>query len=86
LDYRYIDKEIEITLNEKTYKVLLYIADEEFINENLKPYTWYKNLVIEGCIKNNFPKDYITLLKNVPSKIENNEKRKQKWIELLKEN
>lgn len=85
MDYRYIDKEIEITLNEKTYKVLLYIADEEFINENLKPYTWYKNLVIEGCIENNFPKDYITLLKNVPSKIENNEKRKQKWIELLKE-
>jgi hypothetical protein len=41
-------------------KVLTYIADDEHIDDSLKPYTWYKELVLAGAGEHNLPIAYVT--------------------------
>lgn len=40
-------------------KVLIYIAISDYINDNLMPYSWYKDIVISGCIEHRLPSEYI---------------------------
>lgn len=36
-----------------------YIADREQVDEALRPYEWYKRLVVAGAREHGFPPDYI---------------------------
>jgi hypothetical protein len=40
-------------------KVLTYIASPDFIDGMLKPYTWYKDLVLSGGKEHHLPASYI---------------------------
>ena len=40
-------------------KVLTYIASNEAIDDNLKPYSWYKEHVLAGGEEHGLPQDYI---------------------------
>ena len=52
-----------------------YVAEQSHIDDSLLPYSWYKELVLAGCEKFNFPKDYIDFLKAIPVTEDSNEKR-----------
>lgn len=41
-------------------KVLTYLATPNYIDESLKPYDWYKDLVLAGCREHGLPPEYIT--------------------------
>lgn len=41
-------------------KVLTYLADAEHIDDSLKPYAWYKELVLAGAGEHDLPIDYVT--------------------------
>jgi len=40
-------------------KVLTYLADAERVDDSLKPYAWYKDLVLAGAREHNLPTSYI---------------------------
>lgn len=40
-------------------KVLTYLAHTDYIDNDLKPYTWYKALVMAGAAEQHLPADYI---------------------------
>lgn len=40
-------------------KVLTYVADSEHIDDGLKPYTWYKELVLAGAAEHYLPAEYV---------------------------
>ncbi|MGH6964303.1 MAG: gamma-glutamylcyclotransferase family protein [Phenylobacterium sp.] len=40
-------------------KVLTYLATPDHIDDSLKPYGWYKDLVLAGATEHGLPKDYI---------------------------
>ena len=50
----------EITVN-------TYVADKDKINDSLKPYDWYKALVVFGALEHRFPIDYINNIRTVES-------------------
>jgi gamma-glutamylcyclotransferase (GGCT)/AIG2-like uncharacterized protein YtfP len=39
-----------------------YIADPDAIDDGLKPYTWYKRLVVEGARTHQLPSTYVELI------------------------
>jgi len=53
--------EIEVVLesDQGTVTAFMYVADNKYIRKNLKPYTWYKQFVLEGARLNGFPAPYV---------------------------
>lgn len=46
---------------------LTYIAAPTHIDESLKPYTWYKELVLLGCKAHGFPTVYRDFIHSIPA-------------------
>ncbi|MFQ6006886.1 MAG: gamma-glutamylcyclotransferase family protein [Woeseia sp.] len=44
---------------------LTYIAADTHIDEALRPYSWYKELVLAGCESLGFPEGYVTMIQNI---------------------
>jgi hypothetical protein len=40
-------------------KVLTYLASPAYIDDNLKPYAWYKDFVLAGARKHCLPSEYL---------------------------
>ncbi|KAF2518639.1 gamma-glutamylcyclotransferase [Flavobacterium salilacus subsp. salilacus] len=67
------------------HKAQVYIANEESIIENLYPYDWYKELVLRGAIKNEFPMEYIAKIDLFKSTIDPDRKRRDKNLKILED-
>lgn len=51
---------------EQEIRCLCYIStDEKYLDNNLKPFNWYKEMCIFGAKEHNLPPDYILLLEKV---------------------
>lgn len=67
----------------KEEEMFAYVADESVIDDSLKPYTWYKDLVVCGAREHSFPEDYIRKIESVPAKQDTNIARDEKHRKLL---
>jgi hypothetical protein len=54
--------------DDKELQVRTYIADPRMIDENLKPYSWYKDFVLRGAVEHRLPSEYIeSRIRSVPA-------------------
>lgn len=58
--YGYTDNIITIKYSGRQYEAFTYTAQPSYIVDNLKPYDWYKQLVLLGAQYLEFPDDYIS--------------------------
>jgi hypothetical protein len=59
-------------------KVRTYIADPAAIDDNLKPYSWYKEFVLAGAEELQLPSDYIDrYVRTVAAETDTNPKREK---------
>ena len=65
--YGYIEKTITLEYNGAEYNCFTYIAEPLHIVDRLKPYHWYKKLVVEGAKYLKFPDYYIASIEAVKS-------------------
>ena len=65
--YGYIDNQIMLKHNENEYTCFTYLAQQTHIADNLKPYHWYKKLVILGAQYLEFPNSYISSIEAIES-------------------
>jgi gamma-glutamylcyclotransferase len=65
------------------YECFVYLAYAEHIDEKLKPYHWYRDLVIQGARYLGFPEAYIQQLANVSSVDDPDQSRQQQHTYLL---
>lgn len=65
--YGYVDKEITLEHNGDEHTCFTYIAQQSYIVGSLKPYHWYKKLVIMGARYLDFPSYYISSIEAVES-------------------
>ena len=59
LGYGYNQVEVVLERGEGTVAAFVYVADNEHIDAALKPYSWYKALVLEGARQQGLPESYI---------------------------
>ena len=47
------------------HRVFLYVADGSYIDDSLRPYTWYKALVVAGAHHHRLPPSYVKHIESV---------------------
>ena len=78
--YGYRSKEIKIV---GFGTCITYIAEDSYIDDSLKPYTWYKELVLAGCEKLELPKAYMDQIRHIDADIDLDKQRNAKYMELV---
>jgi gamma-glutamylcyclotransferase len=78
----YIDIPIRLHHNSREYPCFTYFAQKTYMADNLKPYHWYKQLVVLGCKYLKFPDYYISFVEAVES-IDDPDFGRRKEMELL---
>jgi gamma-glutamylcyclotransferase len=79
----YNRKNIEVSINDNITEVYTYIAHPNYIDKNLKPFTWYKNLVVLGGNFHKFPKSYINRIDSYSSVKDSDSNRQDKYDALI---
>jgi gamma-glutamylcyclotransferase len=83
--FGYIESQIALTYDGYEYPCFTYLAQQSHVDDNLKPYHWYKKLVILGAQYLEFPSAYISSIEAVES-IEDLDPRRRIENETLIEN
>ncbi len=73
-----------VVLNKAEYTVFYYAAVDSYINNNLRPYHWYKELVILGAKFHNLPDKYLMQVNAVESAEDTDHTRYHRHIQLIK--
>lgn len=60
-----------------------YAASSTHIDDSLSPFTWYRQLVIDGCRFHGFPDDYVRALARVPAMEDPDRARHAEHADLL---
>jgi hypothetical protein len=61
----YDEETVEVILQNGTKtEALTYVADKDSLDFSLKPFDWYKALIVFGLMENQFPTDYLIKIKN----------------------
>ena len=81
--YGYIDQQITLEHNEIQYTCFTYLAQRSYIVSDLKPYHWYKKLVILGAQYLKFPDRYVSSIKAVDSIEDPDATRRKEKEELI---
>ena len=72
----YMDERINLFYEGKEYDCFTYYAQQLHIVENIKPYHWYKTLVLLGTRYLQLPHEYVNSIEQVESIEDANEERK----------
>jgi len=84
LGHGYEEKSIKVTLeNNKVIKTTAYIATNDHIDDNLRPFDWYYYYVLEGARENGLNEEYIRKIEEIEFEIDSNETRRKEHRDIL---
>ena len=81
----YHDSQLTVELHGKEYSCFTYFAQQSYIEHNLKPYHWYKDLVVLGAQHLQFPNAYVDSIEKVESVEDLNDARRKHHEQLIEE-
>lgn len=58
--------DVELIADGRQLRVTTYIAPSEYVDSTLKPYDWYKALILAGALQNALDSSYIKNLRAIP--------------------
>lgn len=61
----------------------LYLASDGHIDDELLPFTWYKELVLLGCEHHGFPREYVDNIRAIPDQTDPDEQRQAKNMAIV---
>ena len=64
----YEEKAVELVAGSKRVRAITYVATDK--DPSLRPYDWYKDLVVAGAKEHNLPKDYIAWLEQTSTVVD----------------
>ena len=79
----YHDSQLTVELHGKEYSCFTYFAQQSYIENNLKPYHWYKNLVVLGAKHLQFPDGYVRSIELIESVEDPDETRRKHHEQLI---
>jgi gamma-glutamylcyclotransferase len=81
--YGYTEQQLRVSLSGKEHSAFVYMAASSYVDGSLRPYHWYKHLVLAGATYHCMPAEYIATLMSVPSVEDPDEKRRTRNEDLL---
>jgi hypothetical protein len=79
----YFKQQMTIDLNGESLLVFVYLASQSHLVADLEPYHWYKDFVLAGARKHQFPAEYLQQITAVASKPDLKDSRRLKMENLL---
>lgn len=79
----YRDVPLQLTCMGRNYSCFTYVAESTHIDEHLKPYHWYKALVVLGAEHMGMPRDYIAALHAVDALDDPDRERREQHEALI---
>jgi gamma-glutamylcyclotransferase len=76
----YLDEQLTVELHGQEYRCFTYFAQQSYIDNDLKPYHWYKDLVVLGSRHLQFPDVYVRSIELIES-VEDPDKTRRKHHE-----
>ncbi len=73
----YLDDHLTVELHGQEYRCFTYFAQQSYIDNGLKPYHWYKNLVVLGAKHLQFPDVYVRSIELIESVEDPDEARRE---------
>ena len=61
-----------------------YVAEELYIDDSLRPYDWYKELVVAGAKFHGFPDQYVAQIESVPASEDPDAQRQHRQWQLVR--
>ena len=61
----YVKQHITVEVDYLPHQAFMFVARENFIDENLKPYSWYVFHILHGAMSADFPEEYVEMLQNI---------------------
>lgn len=62
----------------------VYVAQDSHIDTNLRPFSWYKELVILGCLHHGFPADYVHAIQRIAPVQDHDIERHKRGMDLVR--
>ena len=81
--FGYTNNQIKIQHQDQEHDCFTYIAQQSHITDDLRPYHWYKELVVLGARHLQFPESYILSIESVVSMEDPNEQRRKERAILI---
>jgi hypothetical protein len=81
----YLDSQLTVELHGKDYSCFTYFAQAAHIADGLKPYHWYKNLVVLGAKHLQLPGVYVRSIEMIESVEDLNDARRRQHEFLIEE-
>jgi gamma-glutamylcyclotransferase (GGCT)/AIG2-like uncharacterized protein YtfP len=79
----YRDTEIQVQYNSAQINCFVYIAESSHIDDSLKPYSWYKDIVLLGGEYHGLPQAYLRRIQQVESGIDPDLERRETHQDLI---
>ena len=74
---------LQVKAQNRSLEVFTYVAEQNYICESIRPFSWYKSLVIAGAREHGLPHRYIEKLKQVKAVMDPNRVRAKKQLSIL---
>jgi hypothetical protein len=81
----YYKEQLQVVTNGELVSVFTYLASSSHLITTLRPYDWYKGLVLAGARQHAFPGSYIDCIRSWPSQRDYDYARRRKNEDLLME-
>lgn len=82
LGYGYSSETLEVVHEGRKLSALAYVAVNR--DETLRPFHWYKEHVIQGAVENGLPREYVNVIRSVPSVSDPDEGRSARELEIYR--
>jgi len=79
----YREERVDVTTSAGPVRAFVYLAEEDYIAESLRPYKWYKQFVVRGARQNGLPEKYVTRIEAVEAVEDPKKGRQQKNWRIL---
>jgi len=79
----YRDTEIQVQHNTGLINCFVYIAEPSHIDDSIKPYSWYKDIVLLGGEYHGLPEAYLTRIHQVASRTDPDPQRRKTHQDLI---
>jgi len=79
----YRDDSLRIRFHGRDYEAFVYIGEEPYIDPELRPYGWYRDIVWHGARFNGAPADYLAGIAAVPTVADPDPQRRERNMALL---
>jgi hypothetical protein len=79
----YLQGEIQVVRNHGELTAFTYFAEEDYLDDSLKPYTWYKSFVVTAARSHLLPESYVEQIEKVSALNDPDRERAERNSQIL---